>query len=160
MRIDKERALSLWSVFPPSCSGPTSCPLDQTVTVRAARTHNQRSTLGDPCSRQTHPTLEECCWWEFLIFPGPVCPQIWRCGVNTSWHHRLATDIRNAAAFLCHVDFGQKSLRLQRPQRPAKNRSVTEKTDAPRRGCLNVGELHTSGQFLVPLLLFVLCARF
>lgn len=127
MRIDKEKALSLWSVFPPSCSGPTSCPVDQTVTVRAALTHNHRSTLGDPCSHQTRPPLEECCWWEFLIFPGPVCPQIWRCGVNTSWHHRLATDIRNAAAFLCHVDFGQKSLWLQRPQRPAKNRSMSER---------------------------------
>lgn len=62
-----------------------------------------------------------------LIFSGPVCPQIWRCGVNTSWHHRLATDIRNAAAFLCHVDFGQKILWLQRPQRPEQNRSMTER---------------------------------
>lgn len=142
MRKDKERALPLWSVFSPSCPGPTSCPADQTVTVRAARTHNQRSTFGDPCSHQSRPPLEECCWWEFLIFPGPVRPQIWQCGVNTSWHHRLATDIRNAAAFLCHVDFGQKGLRLQRPQRPVnKPGPWQEEMEPPRRGRLIVGEL-------------------
>lgn len=126
MRTDKERALALWCAFPPSCSGPASCPVDQTVTVRAARAHNHRSTLGDPCSHQTRPPREECCWWEFLIFPSPVRPQIWRCSINTSWHLRLAIAIRNAAAFLCHVDFSQKSLQFERPQKPVKNKSTTE----------------------------------
>lgn len=126
MKTDKKKALALWSAFPPSCFCPTFCPVEQTVGVGVALTDNQSLTLGDPCSHQARPLLEECCWWEFLIFPGPVCPQMWRCGINTSWHHRLATDIRNAAAFLCHVDFGQKSLWLQWPQRPAKNKSMTE----------------------------------
>lgn len=127
MRTDKERAYALWSAFPPSCSGPTSCPVDLTVTVQASRTHNRCSTLGDPCSLQARPPPEECCWWEILIYPSHVCPQIWRCSVNTSWHLRLATDIRNAAVFLCHVDLSQKSLWLQRPHRPVKNRSTTER---------------------------------
>lgn len=126
MKTDKKKALALWSAFPPSCFCPTFCPVEQTVGVGVALTDNQSLTLGDPCSHQARPLLEECCWWEFLIFPGPVCPQMWRCGINTSWHHRLATDIRNAAAFLCHMDFGQKSLWLQWPQRPAKNKSMTE----------------------------------
>lgn len=127
MRTDKERAHPLWSAFPPSCSGSASCPVDLTVTVRAARTHKRRSTLGDPCSQRARPPPEECCWWEILIYPSPVCPQIWRCSVNTSWHLRLATDIRNAAVFLCHVDLSQKSLWLQRPHRPVKNRSTAER---------------------------------
>lgn len=125
MRTDKERAATLWSAFPPSCSGPAPCPVDLTVTVRVDRTHNRRSTLGDPCSPQAHPPPEECCWWE--IYPSPVRPQIWRCSVNTSWHVRLATDIRNAAVFLCHVDLSQESLWLQRPHRPVKNRPTTER---------------------------------
>lgn len=127
MRTDKERAATLWSAFPPSCSGPAPCPVDLTVTVRVDRTHNRRSTLGDPCSPQAHPPPEECCWWEILIYPSPVRPQIWRCSVNTSWHVRLATDIRNAAVFLCHVDLSQESLWLQRPHRPVNNRSTTER---------------------------------
>lgn len=127
MRTDKERAATLWSAFPPSCSGPAPCPVDLTVTVRVDRAHNRRSTLGDPCSPQAHPPPEECCWWEILIYPSPVRPQIWRCSVNTSWHVRLATDIRNAAVFLCHVDLSQESLWLQRPHRPVKNRSTTER---------------------------------
>lgn len=140
MKTDKERALSLWSEFPPSCSGPASCPVDPTVTAGAARTHNRRSTLGDPCSHRTCPTLEECRWWEFLIFPGPVCPQIWQRSVNTSWHLRLTTDIRNAAACLCHVDFSQ-NLWLHRPHRPVNNRSTREKLLSQNHriyGCLNV----------------------
>lgn len=130
------RKHSLFEVCsPPSCFGPTFCPVDQTVGVGIALTDNPSSTLGDPCSHQTRPLLEE---WPpmgfFLIFPGPVCPQMWRCGINTSWHHRLATDIRNAAAFLCHVDFGQKSLWLQCPTKTCEKQVHDRKTETSQWG--------------------------
>lgn len=64
------------------------------------------------------PALQECSWWWlFLIFARTASTQIWQCSINTSWHHRLATDIRNATAFWCHVDFGQECHWLRRPQK-------------------------------------------
>lgn len=140
MRTDKERAHTLWSAFPPSRSGPAplSSRSDRYSTGQPEHTA-RRSTWGDPCSHRARPPPEECCWWEILIYPSPVCPQIWRCSVNTSWHLRLATDIRNAAVFLCHVDLSQKSLWLQKATQTCEKQVDDRKTPV----CLNASPTGT-----------------